>query len=281
MRNPGLAGLAGLVRDAQDDDYDAYGKLFPELGTDDPIAPKERWVAEIKPGILVLEEAGQITGYAYWKRLGEDVYVFNIVVAKTSRGRGRGRALMMEIAKRARAEGFTRWQLNVKVDNVPAISLYSSLGFATAYASCPMRFPWAALSALPTDKQEIQAQIVEPNDDAALEVAFGLPRGRIHELRLRAGWVMMRLVDETKPDETRLGFACFNPSFPGAFPFRVVRPSLARVLLEAIQPHALPEHQHVGIVVEDDAALKQQLLDVGANVRFELLHMTGSIPELG
>jgi hypothetical protein len=73
------------------------------------------------------------------------------------------------------------------------------------------------------------------------------------------------------------GLARFDPSFPGAFPFRVRRPELARALLEAMRAHARAEFSYVGVVVEDDAALTELLRAAGAETRLEMLHLRGSL----
>lgn len=269
-----------VLRDATEADYEHFVRLMPELGVDDPIATRERWIAEFRSGTVMAEEDGFVAGYAYWKRLAMDAYVFNLVVAPSTRKRGIGRDLMLEVAKRARKEGLSQWQLNVKVENEPAIALYRSLGFSVAYASTPMSLRWELVPSLPSPAAELEARIVDPSEDAAIEAAFGVPTGRIQDTRQKAGWVPLRLVDKADPAQPRVGLACFNPAFPGAFPFRVAHPSYARALLDAMKPHALPEHDSVGIVVEDDAALKQVMVDAGARIRFELFHMSGPIPDV-
>ncbi|HVK69976.1 MAG TPA: GNAT family N-acetyltransferase [Polyangium sp.] len=260
-------------------DYDIYTRLFPELGVDDPTLPREAWAAELMPHTLMLEQGGDIAGYAYVVILKETGYVRHVVVAPEARGKGAGRALMQASAERFRAAGCSRWCLNVKVENVVAIALYSSVGMARNYASTAMRLGWDVLSRLPGGEEGITARTIEPHEDAALEAAFGLPTGTIALNRARAGGVLLRLVETARPDEARVGVACFHPSYPGSFPFRVARPTLARPLLEAVRAHAPPEQDVTHVVVEDDAETKRALVEAGALVRVEILNMGGPIPE--
>jgi hypothetical protein len=44
-----------------------------------------------------------------------------------------------------------------------------------------------------------------------------------------------------------------------------------------MRPHALPAHDHLGVVAEDDAPLTRFLLDHGASQRMEILHYRGAL----
>ena len=72
------------------------------------------------------------------------------------------------------------------------------------------------------------------------------------------------------------GFASFDPDFPGAYPFRVARPGLARPLLVALRPHARPD-TIMQLVIEDDEPLYHRLLAVGAALRLEIAHLRGDL----
>ncbi|WP_392669038.1 GNAT family N-acetyltransferase [Streptomyces sp. LN785] len=58
-------------------------------------------------------------------------YVFDIEVREAFRGRGYGRALMLEAERVALAAGDQRIGLHVLADNTPAVRLYESLGYRT------------------------------------------------------------------------------------------------------------------------------------------------------
>ena len=57
-------------------------------------------------------------------------------------------------------------------------------------------------------------------------------------------------------------------------PFRVARPELAGTLLAALAPHARTEW--IEVVVEDDAAVRDELLGIGSHPKLELLHYRGA-----
>jgi [ribosomal protein S18]-alanine N-acetyltransferase len=59
----------------------------------------------------------------------DDAEILTIGVAPDARRRGWARALISDLAKRARQRGARRVLLEVAADNKPAISLYSSAGF--------------------------------------------------------------------------------------------------------------------------------------------------------
>jgi ribosomal protein S18 acetylase RimI-like enzyme len=261
-------------RPAQASDYDRFTTLFPELGTGDPIPSRARWEEELVPSTIFLERDGEIVAYGYTQTLRGTGYVRQVVVAPSERGKGLGGVLMRALGRQLARAGCTNWCLMVKADNQPGIRLYQSSGMRIAYASTAFRLGWDVLERLPREAEAPAVHSLEPEHEAAIEAAFDLPPGQIGEVRARGGRVLMRL--ETR--EGLGGFASFDPSFPGSFPFRVVRPSLAVHLLEAMRSHGRPEHDHTNLVAEDAPDLRDALVHAGAEVRFEMLHMKGPIP---
>lgn len=61
----------------------------------------------------------------------EDCWLEDLYVAGTARGSGLGRALAEAVLERAAARGCRRVELDVNSENVPALTLYRSLGFET------------------------------------------------------------------------------------------------------------------------------------------------------
>ena len=59
----------------------------------------------------------------------EDCELEDLFVREEAQGQGLGRALVAAAIERARARGCRRIQLDTAEENVPAISLYESLGF--------------------------------------------------------------------------------------------------------------------------------------------------------
>lgn len=258
-------------------DYDVFARLVVELATGDPVPEAARWQAMLMPGTLFFEEAGQVVAYAWATPLDEVGYVRHVVVDPAHRGRGHGRVVMDELAAVLRRAGCTRWALNVKPDNLPAIRLYQSVGMREVYLSTALRLAWSAVDALPRPARAVTGRPADPSEDAGLEAAFRMPKGTLGASRGQLGRVILRLVDPAAPDDARVGVASFDPEFPGAFPFKVADPTLARPLFEAMRPHALPKYAHVGIVAEDDGALVRLLIERGAEVRLEIVHYEGDL----
>jgi hypothetical protein len=139
-----------------------------------------------------------------------------------------------------------------------------------AHSSCAFRIAWDRVPTLPSsDAVGVEAVA---SDDSAIESAFGLPEGQLADLRGKASRVLLWLSRGGLP----VGFAAFDPSFPGAFPFRVAIAD-ARALLESMQRHARPEIPYVQVVVENEPPLAQALLDAGAEVRMAFEHYRGSL----
>jgi GNAT superfamily N-acetyltransferase len=264
------------ARPATSADYPHFVRLFPELGVDDPVPPVERWLETMAAATLIFaDEAGAVVGYAYVQALQGEGYVRHVVVDPGRRGEGLGRAIMGAIAARLRAAGCVRWCLNVKPDNEAALRLYRAVGMTSQYTSTAFRFGWDLVDRLPRAHGEVIARPVEPIEDPAIEAVFDLPAGQIDDARKRPGTVLLRLVDASAPGP--VGFAAYDPRFPGAFPFRVADPTLAASLLAAIRPHELPDTPHMQIVSEDEA-LTAVLCAAGATVRLVALHMAGELP---
>jgi GNAT superfamily N-acetyltransferase len=274
--------LAGMLprlsaRGAVAADYPHFARLFPELGVDDPIPPPDRWTSIYVPETVIFEDGGAVVAYAHAQALRGVGYVRQVVVDPARRGQGLGRAVMQEVAARLTAAGCSRWRLNVKPDNEPAVRLYRSVGLAPAYTGVALRFGWDMLARLPRGDRAVVARPVGPDDDAPIEAAFGLVGGLIASIRARGTSVLLRLVDAAATDGAPLGFASYDPQFPGAFPFRVGHPTLAAPLLDAIRPHELPGAPHMQVVVEDDEPLALVLIEAGATVRLRMLHMMGDL----
>lgn len=75
---------------------------------------------------LVAVEDGNVLGYVGSQTVLEEADMMNIAVDETCRRRGIARALVEELIRRLPAHCLT---LEVRSSNVPAISLYESMGF--------------------------------------------------------------------------------------------------------------------------------------------------------
>jgi GNAT superfamily N-acetyltransferase len=262
------------TRDAAAGDHDDFVRFVAELQTSDQPPELARWVADFMPHTFFLEEHGRKVGYAFVEVFGDLGYVRHVVVDASARGRGVGRTLMDVIAARLRAARCRRWELNVKLDNVPAVRLYQSLGMTQQYASRVVRMDWTDALRMPVEPG-VTARDIDPAEDSGVERDLGLPDGKILRLRAMTEQVLVQLLDA---EEARRGFARFDADFPGAFPFRVTSPRYASALLRALHAHRSPEHAWLQLVIEDDADTAQLLLDSGARLVFDILHFAGEIP---
>jgi GNAT superfamily N-acetyltransferase len=258
-------------------DYDHFVRLVPELAVADPVPERARWESVMAPHTLFFEDRGDVVAYAHYQVMNDTGYVRHVVVDPAHRGRRHGRAVMDELAALFRRAGCSRWELNVKPDNTPALRLYESVGMTAVYSSTALRFDWEIVERLPRDGRGVSGRTILPEEDAMVEAACKLPGGMLTTQRGTPGRALLALVDPAIGDGF-FGVASFDVHFPGAFPFRVAEPMLARALLAAMRPHALPEHANVGVVVEDDAELTRLLVTHGAKVHLEIVHYTGPLP---
>ncbi|MBK9753402.1 MAG: GNAT family N-acetyltransferase [Nannocystis sp.] len=265
------------ARPATPADFPNFARLFTELGTGDPVPPEATWQVDQRPSTLFYEQDGELVAYTYFEVMRDLGYLRNLVVAPEHRGRGVGTEVMQILAKHLRARGCTRWCLNVEPDNTAAVRLYHGVGLRTVHRAAALRFAWDLVDALPGADLSLTTCPIDPAEDAAIEAAFDLPPGQLATQRAQRR-VMLRLRDPADPGDPGLGFACFNPDFPGAYPFRVAHLTHARPLLTALRPHALPEPLYMQLVAEADEPLHNQLIALGATLRLELLYLRGDLP---
>ena len=140
------------------------------------------------------------------------------------------------------------------------------------HRSTVLRVPVARLRELPSYAATVLP--VDPAEDDDIERGLGLLAGRIAMMR-RPGRVLLQLRDTTCAP---VGFAAFDPTLPGAMPFRVAHPTLAGTLLSALVRHTTDPM--IQIVVEDDDRTTGLLLQIGAETRLQLLHYRGTLREV-
>lgn len=260
------------VSSASAADYPAFARLFPELVVPDPVPSAERFAESIAPQAILLHDGDAVVGYAWARPRGERLHVVHVITDPAHRRRGVGRALMDTLAERGRAAGFRRWMLNVKPENVAARELYARCGMKVVLEGLSVRLAWADVSRL-APSLGVTTRPLAPADDARFEDALGLTRGDFSVSRALPGRVFVG----AEAGGQAVGCVAFDPSFPGASVFRVKAPEHARTLLEAIRPHALPEHDCLLVFAEGDPAFEAALLAAGAEVVLRVLRMEGDL----
>lgn len=268
------------IRPASLADYPHYAALYPELGAPDPTPDEARWSTEIAEHTLLLEEGGAVAGYGYSVVMGSMLYVRQLVTARSARRRGFGRALMEAMQSRGRALGATRFCLYVVPDNTAALALYRSVGLEILRSSIALRLSFDAAEALPARASLRTEQVASSgSSDAAIEAALCLLSGQLAMLRAQ-GRTLFVAFDADEP----VGFAPFDPAFPGAFPFRARDLSTVRALYAAMRRGARPElhgeaWRKVGaqVVIEGDEALAHALRARGAELALHTVLMEGEL----
>jgi ribosomal-protein-alanine N-acetyltransferase len=86
-------------------------------------------LASADAGGLLLQIDGEDAGMALWRTAADEAELLTIAVQAAHRRRGVGRALLDAVVERARQRGARVLFLEVGVDNPPARSLYSQVGF--------------------------------------------------------------------------------------------------------------------------------------------------------
>ena len=131
-----------LVRPAVEADVDEILDVFESvvaegrwLGTEAPIDRGERAdrlraaLEDPRQAVLVAVEDGRIVGHLSLELAGYGVASLGMEVARASRGRGVGRALLAEAVATARRLGAHKMALQVWPHNVAALALYRRVGF--------------------------------------------------------------------------------------------------------------------------------------------------------
>lgn len=258
-------------------DYDAYTTLIVQLIPGDPIPPRSRFESELPGTFFAVGEDGEALGYCMVQHLGGLTYVRHLAVHAHARRFGLGRALMDEARRRAREAKTPAWILNVLPDNVPAIALYTSLGFREAFRAHALRAEWSVLEARFGDApRDLAVRRIEPEDDARIEAETGLLAGQLAPARAQNN-ILVVAEDATGK---AVGAASYAPWFPGAYPFKAASGGAAFALLAALRHYAVTDgvpHAIMNVVIENQPTITEILVGAGAQIRVETVRMEGPV----
>jgi GNAT superfamily N-acetyltransferase len=260
------------IRAAVPTDHPTFVELVQELGVDDPIPSLERFCDDLMPSTVIAERDGLPVGYAVSRCMSDTLHVAHVVSAPSARRTGVGRALFDALVERARASGCGFLQLNVKPTNVAAIRLYESFGLAQTHTNLGLKIEWAVAEAKGDAETAARARSIEPEDDAALEVAWSMPSGMLAEQRARPNRVL-RMIEVPR---VRPAMGVFDRGFPGVYPFHAHDAAHALALLRALRPFA-PENPLVFLMIENQTDLGAALVSAGADLRMETVFMRGPV----
>lgn len=148
MDNPVIRPLASKDREAVIELIDQLNNHEAEMGarrrTDRQAAmdcfEDDSSKAALEGGQIVLEVEGRVVGYSAYRHaeappflpeaFSPGIYVENLVVCSSARGRGYGQALLEAIEEIARKTGATRVTLGVVPGNALALKAYERAGFS-------------------------------------------------------------------------------------------------------------------------------------------------------
>lgn len=257
------------VRPATPDDYGTFARLFPELRGPDDVPSAEKFVREMMPTTFVAERDGRAVGIAHWLVFTGAGHLRILISDPAERRRGVGRELMTAVRDRFDEAGCREWRLNVFPHNAGAIALYESFGLRRTWRSRALHFAWSLLHDRPPMHA---ARPIEPDDDAHVEHETGMLLGLVADARSKGR--VLRMIE--RRDQV-VAAAVFDPTFPGAYPFRARSIDDAVSLLHALASHARPADDAIMIATEDQEALADALIGIGATVRVETVHMRGPL----
>jgi ribosomal protein S18 acetylase RimI-like enzyme len=261
------------VRPATVGDYDDFARLYPELGTPDPVPTASTWADDLVERTCVATVDDTVVGYCYFQVLAQAGYVRHLVADPTRRRLGIGRCLMLHAMERMRNAGASAFELNVSPTNSAAIALYEGLGLRKVFRTEVARMRWSVLDAL-TPNAEVVARVCEGPEDSTVEATLGVTRGLLAAERVRKGRVILAAFSDGAP----VAVAAFAPAFPGAFPFQVRGPNgTLHAMLTAMHAHRDPSLEHVQVVVADNTPLINELVQAGAWRIMEVLNYKGPL----
>jgi GNAT superfamily N-acetyltransferase len=254
------------IRPADDDDHDAYARLFAELGVPEAPPTRATFSTAMRDDVLVATDdtdgnRGAVIGTVWARPRGALLHIVHLMTDPTARRRG-----------------FTRWMLTVKPDNVAARALYESMGMVEVMASAVVRLPWAAVSRLPRADGDLAITVAPLPDDVDDVPTLGLLPGELKASRGLPGRIFVGASVGAGASATLVGVAGFDPAFPGSPLFRVASVEVAGPLLQALQPHARPVDDVVNVYVEGQPAVRDALVAVSGEVVMRVLRLEGPLP---
>jgi L-amino acid N-acyltransferase YncA len=127
------------IDNLQPEDWPAVSRIFEDgldVGTfEESVPPWEDWDASHLPAPrLVAREGAEVVGWAALAPISRracyrGVVENSIYIAPAARGRGVGRALLLELVRRAPEAGVWSIQAHTFADNAASIALHEACGF--------------------------------------------------------------------------------------------------------------------------------------------------------
>jgi mycothiol synthase len=129
------AGTTPLeIRRASRQDVDVVAHIMSSAFGDPEDSVRQRVLAEIEDArgpFYVAWREGTAIGSMKTYAMGPETGIYAFGVLPAYQGRGLGRAFLTQMMRLLRAQGPTRFVLEVHTDNAPAITVYRACGFTT------------------------------------------------------------------------------------------------------------------------------------------------------
>jgi GNAT superfamily N-acetyltransferase len=144
-----VGALLGLIRELAD-----YERMADQVITTPDLLAKSMFGDDAVASAVLAEWQGEVVGFALWFRnfstfVGRPgLYLEDLYVRDSHRGRGIGKALLLHLAGIARERGYGRMEWSVLDWNQPAIDFYRSLGAVPMDEWTVFRLDRRALEAL-------------------------------------------------------------------------------------------------------------------------------------
>jgi len=143
------ATIVELIRGLAD-----YEKLLHEVEANEAAISSALFGKTPRVFCDIAEWQGEVAGFALWFynfstfKARHGLYLEDLFVKPTYRGRGIGKALLIHLARRCVAEDLGRFEWSVLDWNTPALEFYRSLGAEAKSEWWPHRVSGTALKAL-------------------------------------------------------------------------------------------------------------------------------------
>lgn len=123
------AAVSAPLRDARPDDLPALLALEARFPSDR--LSSRQFLHHMRSRSARLRVTDDVSGYAlvFLRRGSTLARLYSIAVDPATRGRGIGRALLLDAERSARGGGADRLRLEVRFDNAAAIALYLACGY--------------------------------------------------------------------------------------------------------------------------------------------------------
>ncbi|MHA1167828.1 MAG: GNAT family N-acetyltransferase [Candidatus Hodarchaeales archaeon] len=252
------------------------GKIFSKLNM--AIFPDDPWnhisfdeIRQTRQGYFLFSgDERTPAGYVILMKTSDNSgHLQRIGVVPSQRNRGFGRELMRIALEKFKESGMSdRITLYVERDNEIALRLYRKYGFKTFSSSWHFIAKWSTIGDKNPDYESVRVQ--DEHVDA-LCMEFSLEEYTLQRLINDPDRVPL-LMRHSKTGEL-MGYCKFTPSFPGCMPFIIKNTGLFDTFARGIEPHALPEFDHVHFTFDDNKELASMMTDRGYELFQSLFKM--------